>query len=366
MKKHARTFLKTIIIFFIMVLGVYYIFLTYIHPPAVDYSGMSSKVDQAIDQVLVSFGASNDNIIKVFKEEKKLDQASWIQTTKEIRIAETIDLSEVGKTLKKAIEAQGARIITLKVNAEANTLTLKAGVKNIILEVLVLHRKTTLPKYRAAILIDDLGYDLQEVTQLLALQEPLTFAILPGERYSKVIAEKVTKAGYEVILHQPMEPLDYPKTNPGKRAILMKMTSAEVRVMMLKNINDIPFVAGVNNHMGSKLTENEPKMREIVSILKEYNLFFVDSRTSGKSVAYKTAKKMGLRTTYNQVFLDNKKDLEYIKKQLDLVAKIAVKKGRVVAIGHCGRKETLLALQEKLPEFKKLGITIVPVSQLVE
>ncbi len=355
-----------IIILFMLGLGVYYIFLTYIHPPAVDYSEMSSKVDQAIDQVLVSLGASNDNIMKVFKEEKKIDQTTWIQTTKEIRIAETIDLSEAGKALQKAIEAQGARVITLTVNAAANTLSLKAGVKNIILEILVLRRQASLPKYRAAILIDDLGYDLQVAIQLIALQEPLTFAILPGERYSKIIAEKVTKTGYEVLLHQPMEPLDYPKNNPGKRAILINMTSAQVKAMLLKNISDIPFVVGVNNHMGSKVTENEPKMQEVMDILKEHNLFFVDSRTSNKSVAYKTAKKMGLRAAYNQVFLDNENNLEYIKKQLDLAAKIAMKNGRVVAIGHCERKETLLALQEKLPEFKKMGIIIVPVSQLVE
>ncbi len=245
-------------------------------------------------------------------------------------------------------------------------MNLKAGVKNIILEILILRRQVTLPKYRAAILIDDLGYDLQVATRLIALQEPLTFAILPGERYSKIIAEKVTQAGYEVLLHQPMEPLDYPKNNPGKRAILMTMTSAEIKAMLLKNISDIPFAAGVNNHMGSKVTENEPKMREIMGVLKEHNLLFVDSRTSGKSVAYKIAKKMGLRAAYNQVFLDNESNLEYIKKQLDLVAKIAMKNGRVVAIGHCERKETLLALQEKLPEFKKMGIAIVPVSQLVE
>ncbi|MBI5554502.1 MAG: divergent polysaccharide deacetylase family protein [Elusimicrobia bacterium] len=366
MKKKAKAFLRSLIIVSIIGLGVYYVYLTYIRPPVVDYSGMSSKVDQAIDLVLVSFGATNDNIIKVFKEEKKLDQATWIQTTKEIRIAETIDLSEAGKALQKAIEAQGARIITLTVDAATNTLSLKAGVKNIILEILVLRRQSNLPKYRAAILIDDLGYDMQAVTRLLALREPLTFAILPGERYSKVIAEKVNKAGYEVILHQPMEPLGYPKEDPGKRAILMKMTSAAVKAMLLKNISDIPFVDGVNNHMGSKVTENELKMQEVMGVLKEYKLLFVDSRTSTKSVAYKTAKKMGLRIAYNQVFLDTEDNLGYIKKQLDLVAKIAVKNGRVVAIGHCERKETLLALQEKLPEFKKLGITIVPVSQLVE
>lgn len=366
MKQKAKAFLRTLIILSVIGLGAYYLYLTYINPPVVDYDGISNKVDQAVDQVLVSYGASNLNIIKVFREEKKLDQATWIQTTKEIRLAETIDLNEAGKALKKAIEAQGARVISLTVNPAEDTLNLKAGVKNIILEILVLHRKTAAPKYRAAILIDDLGYNLQVATQLIALQEPLTFAILPGERYTKAIAEQVTKAGFEVILHQPMEPLDYPKDNPGKRAILMKMTAAEVKAMLLKNIGDVPYADGVNNHMGSKVTENELKMQEIMGILKEQKLLFVDSRTSSKSVAYKTAKKTGVKATYNQIFIDNENNLEYIKKQLDLVAKIAMKNGRVVAIGHCERKETILALQEKLPEFKKLGIAIVPVSQLVE
>ncbi|MDD5258588.1 MAG: divergent polysaccharide deacetylase family protein [bacterium] len=366
MKKKAKAFLRALIILSILGLGVYYVYLTYINPPVVDYDGISNKVDQAIDQVLVSYGASNLNIIKVFKEEKELGKITWIQTTKEIRLAETIDLKEAGKALEEVIEDQGARVISLTLDPAESILNLKAGVKNIVMEILVLRRKSAAPKYRAAIIIDDLGYDLKVATQLMSLHEPLTFAVLPGERYSKAIAEQVTKAGYEVFLHQPMEPLGYPKDNPGKRAILLTMTATEVKAMLLKNISDVPFANGVNNHMGSKLTENGPKMQEIMNILKEQKLLFVDSRTSAKSVAYQTAKKIGLKTAYNQVFLDNENDLDYIKKQLDLVAKIAMKNGQVVAIGHCQRKETILALQEKLPEFRKLGIAIVPVSQLVE
>ena len=366
MKKKAKALLRALIILSIIGLGIYYLYLTYVNPPVMDYDGISNKVDQAIDQVLVSYGASNLNIIKVFREEKKLNQATWVQTTKEIRLAETIDLNEAGTALKKAIEAQGAKVISLTVNPVDNTLSLKAGVKNIVLEILVLRRKAAGPKYRAAIIIDDLGYDRQVVSQLMALQEALTFAVLPGERYSKIIAEQVTRAGFEVILHQPMEPLGYPKINVGKRAILMAMDKQQIREMLEKNILDVPYINGVNNHMGSRITEDTEKTQEIMNILKEHNLFFVDSQTSPKSVAYKTAKKTGLKAAYNQVFLDNQDDLGYIKKQLDQVAELSLKNKKVVAIGHGTRKEILAALQEKLPEFRKKGITIVPVSQLVE
>ncbi len=366
MKKAAKSFLRALIVLSILGLGAYYVYLTYINPPTVDYDGISNKVDQAINQVLVSYGASNLNIIKVFKEEKKLAKITWIQTTKEIRLAETIDLKEAGKALKKAVEDQGARVISLTLDPAGNMLNLKAGIKNIVLEILILRRQSAAPKYRAAIIIDDLGYSRQAVSRLLALQAPLTFAIMPGERYSKIIAEQVTKAGYEVILHQPMEPMDYPRINMGKRAILMKMGKQQIREMLEKNIRDVPYINGVNNHMGSRLTEDAEKMQEIMNILKEHHLFFVDSKTSQKSVAYQTAKKTGIKSAYNQVFLDNQDDLGYIKKQLDTLAALAIKNKKAIAIGHGERKEILAALQEKLPEFKKLGIAIVPVSQLVE
>lgn len=366
MKKKAKAFLKSLIILSVLGLGVYYVYLTYINPPVVDYDRISNKVDQAIDQVLVSYGASNLNIIKVFKEEKALAKITWIQTTKEIRLAETIDLSEAGKALKKAIEDEGARVILMTLNSAENTLILKAGIKNVVLEILILRRKSAAPKYRAAIIIDDLGYERKVVGPLLALQEQLTFAIMPGERYSKIIAEQVAKAGCEVILHQPMEPVGYPGINVGKRAILMKMDAQQIRQMLEKNISDVPYLNGVNNHMGSRLTEDAGKMQEVISILKKHHLFFIDSKTSTKSLAYQTAKKAGIKSASNQVFLDNHDDLEYIKKQLDIVAALAVKNKKVIAIGHCTRKEILTALREKLPEFKKIGIAIVPVSQLVE
>jgi uncharacterized protein len=366
MSQNGRKFITRVVFLFVLGLAAYYFYLTYVNPPVLDYTSMGNKLDQALDQVLVSRGIANKDIVKVYREEKKLNSLTWIQTTKSIRLSRDVELQQLAGDLAKAVTANGARVLSLVVAEDGNALTLKAGIRDIILESLFLKRKELLKKYRAAIVIDDLGYDKKVAQELIALKEPLTFSILPGERYSREIANLVTQAGYEVLLHQPMEPLDYPKDNPGKRAILMNMSPQQVRAMMVKNISDVPYVDGVNNHMGSRVTEDETKMGEVLAVVKEHKLFFVDSRTSTKSVAYKTARKMGVRASYNMVFLDNENNVDYVKKQLDKAVAIALKNGKVVAIGHCERKETLAALREKLPEFLKLGIEIVPVSQLVE
>ena len=366
MSQKSRKFIFRVVFLFVLGLAAYYFYLTYVNPPVLDYTAMGNKLDQALDQVLVSRGITNKDIIKVYREEKKFNNLVWIETTKSIRLTRDVELKQLAGDLNKAVNENGAKVISLVVAEDGKALTLKAGVRKIILESLFLKQKELVKKYRAAIIIDDLGYDKKVAQELISLKVPLTFSILPGEHYTREIANLVTQAGYEVLLHQPMEPLDYPKDTPGKRAIMMNMNPQQVKAMLIKNIGDVPYADGINNHMGSKVTEDETKMSEILAVVKEHHLFFVDSRTSMKSVAYKTARKMGVKTSYNMVFLDNENNQDYIKKQLDKAAEIALKTGKVVAIGHCERKETLASLREKLPEFLKLGIEIVPVSQLVE
>lgn len=367
MAQKRGSFVSRLIILFIMGIAAYYFYLTYINPPAVDYGTIANKLDQAINQVLVSQGIGTSDIVKNLHEEKKDKNVKWIQTTKEIHLTKVIDLKELGSVLRKIIEDNGVTVVSYDLSEDKNSLSIKAGVKNVILERLFIRlEKAAVSKYRAAIIIDDVGYDRKIVQSLLELNEPLTFAIMPAERYSRQIDEDISKAGQEIILHQPMEPLGYPKVDPGKRAILVKMNRQQIKDMLRKNFTEVAHMVGVNNHMGSRATENEAVMREILNVLKERSFFFVDSRTSTKSLAYKMAKKMGLRAGYNQVFLDNEDNQQYMEKQLDQAAEIARKNGRVIAIGHAERKHILAALRKKLPEYKKLGIEIVPVSQIVE
>ncbi|MBU1487712.1 divergent polysaccharide deacetylase family protein [bacterium] len=224
-------------------------------------------------------------------------------------------------------------------------------------------------KARIAIIIDDFGQNFGEREKaLLRLGYPLTFSILPKLPYSERIAKEAHSKGLDVMLHLPMEPHGYPGPgkNPGKGAIFTNMSSLEIVRGLKESISSIPYLSGINNHMGSKATEDERVMSVILDEAEKNNLFFVDSATSQNSVAHYLAVKKGLRTGERQVFLDNEDDKEYIKGQLRLLAKEAEKDGYAIAIGHVQRKWTSVALAEMLPLMKKEGIKVVPVSEVVD
>jgi len=169
------------------------------------------------------------------------------------------------------------------------------------------------------------------------------------------------------MLHLPMEPKGYPgpDKDPGKGAILMDTPPGEIAKIIAQDLSDIPYVQGVNNHTGSRLTEDREMMNLILKELNKRNLFFVDSKTSDKSVAYREAKRLGLKCGERDVFLDNEIDLDYIKGQIRLLAKIALKEGQAIGIGH-PHSLTVRAIKETIPELKNQGIEFVLVSELLE
>jgi polysaccharide deacetylase 2 family uncharacterized protein YibQ len=118
-------------------------------------------------------------------------------------------------------------------------------------------------------------------------------------------------------------------------------------------------LVGINNHMGSAFTESEPKMTLVLEWVKKKGLYFLDSRTSGRSVVCKVAKHVGVPCLANETFLDNKDDVKDIESQLDLVLKLALNEGQTIAIGHYRRKFLVQALANKLPEFKARGVEVV-------
>jgi polysaccharide deacetylase 2 family uncharacterized protein YibQ len=217
---------------------------------------------------------------------------------------------------------------------------------------------------KVAIVIDDLGHSLDIAEKLMRLDAPIAFSILPGRRYSKLIASQANKSNHEVMLHLPMEPKNYPGENPGLGALISKMNSDELENQLIKNLDAIPFITGTNNHMGSKLTENDEIMQLVMSKIKKRNLFFLDSRTSPNTVAYKIAREYGIKAAKRNIFLDNEDDLDLISQQIIKLGDAAIKKGSAIGIGHPG-KNTLIALQNTLPKLKERGIKIVPISQLV-
>lgn len=215
---------------------------------------------------------------------------------------------------------------------------------------------------RLAIIIDDLGGGVAGTSELMQVRAPLTVAIMPGGRYAAQEARTAAEAGFAVILHQPMEPLDSSK-NPGPGAITMGMTDAQIRATLDQNLKKVPGVIGVNNHMGSKVTEDSKAIETILRDVFSRGLFFIDSRTSSNSVVAKVASSMGARVLENSTFLDGVNTEDYVIEQIRSAAKKARSKGSAVAIGHV-RPATVRAIQRMLPELAASGISLVTVDKL--
>ncbi len=221
------------------------------------------------------------------------------------------------------------------------------------------------PSPRAAIIIDDLGQDWKAAEELLAMEAELTFAILPHLPHSRRIAEEAHRRGREVLLHLPMEPRDPVANNPGPGALLSDMDRDVFRETLRKALDSVPHIVGVNNHMGSKLTEVGWAMELVIDTLKERRLFWVDSMTSPQSLGYVMAKKLGIGAARRRFFLDNDPSEEAIRETLERFADWTVRKGKAIAIGHPHRA-TRSALRAALPGIKAREIRIVPVSRLLE
>lgn len=219
---------------------------------------------------------------------------------------------------------------------------------------------------RIAILIDDIGYDLSPLNELLKIDASLTFAILPHYAHSVDAANILHKAKREILLHLPMEPHTFPDEDPGMGALLLGMSDQQIKDEVDRDINAIPHLSGVNNHMGSKFMEDETKVDIVFRQIKKRNLFFVDSRTTPLTRGPKIARKLGLRFISRKVFIDNDNDYMAIFRNLTtrIDSEFDPESEAVVMIGHPHMK-TIQALKEAIPVLKARGIDIVPVSALV-
>jgi len=218
---------------------------------------------------------------------------------------------------------------------------------------------------RVAIILDDVGlHPTTKLDPVLELSFPITFAVLPYLPHTRDNAIHFHQNRYEVMLHMPMEPTNYPKANPGEGAILRNMSEAEITDAVSRAISDIPFVSGVNNHMGSRITANRTMMLPILREVRVRGLYFVDSRTSPRTVAYNLSRELDLRSAKRDVFIDPEPSYEVAKRQIDEIRKVARAQGYAIAIGH-PYPTTLRALAEEMPLMDREGFDFVFASSLV-
>jgi polysaccharide deacetylase 2 family uncharacterized protein YibQ len=222
---------------------------------------------------------------------------------------------------------------------------------------------TSAPLRKVAIIVDDIGGNLNAVKELLEINADLTFALLPFQAHTREAAEMFHKANKETLLHLPMEPVSYPREKPGEGALFTDMNDEELVLQLKKNIADVPYISGVNNHMGSKFMTDEKKLILIFNELKKKKLFFVDSRTSNDTKAYAAAKKTGLQIAERKIFIDNNRDYNKIYANLINITKDNDVSPRII-IGH-PYPETIRALKEATKVLHDKGVSIVPVSEIV-
>jgi polysaccharide deacetylase 2 family uncharacterized protein YibQ len=227
-------------------------------------------------------------------------------------------------------------------------------------------KSTTPAKHRplVAIIIDDLGYDKKIAIKFSKLNAMLTFSILPHSPYQKIIAHLSREKGFDIMLHLPMEPVEYPDVNPGPGTLLISMTPDQLTRQLENDLDAVPFIKGVNNHMGSKMTAASSQMYQIFTILKKRGLYFVDSRTTVETLCKPSARLFQIPFAQRDVFLDHVVTVDFIRKQLNELVRIAQHNGYAVGIGH-PHSLTYQVLREMLPELQK-KVRLVPASEIVD
>lgn len=220
-------------------------------------------------------------------------------------------------------------------------------------------------KARIAIIIDDMGMAREYTRNVIDLDAPLTLAFLPYANNLLEFTEPAKRKGHQLIIHVPMEPMNS-KLNLGPAGLTTSLDKDE----FLRRLDEEIFTSfegyvGINNHMGSRLTQDIKAMNWLMPVLKEKGLLFVDSKTIHTSVAAQTAHKYGVEYAERDVFLDHNEDLESVVKALMRLEELAKQNGVAIAIGH-PKKNTIKALELWMPSLAERGLELVPVSDLVQ
>jgi len=215
-----------------------------------------------------------------------------------------------------------------------------------------------------ALVLDDNGYNLEQSQTFIALPFPLTLSVLPSLKYSRQVAQEAIAQGKEVILHCPMESYEGNQwLGPG--AIFVSMSEEEIKKQVEADLYDVPGATGVNNHMGTRATEDARVMRAFLSYLKERGLYFLDSKVTAGSKASQIGRELKATVLENDLFLDHDPDPQAIRENMKRLGEIARKKGVAIGIAHVYTRNLLPLLKEQGEDWKKEGLRMVRLSEVI-
>lgn len=216
------------------------------------------------------------------------------------------------------------------------------------------------------LVIDDAGLALAETQQFLDIPVPMTIAVLPHQKQTREVCAAISRSkDKEIILHQPMEAYDKTK-NPGKGAIFSTTRPADVSAILAQNLNSVRGAVGINNHMGSRVTENQELIRQVLKYCKANGLFFLDSKTAYNSQVPRIALQEHMHMEERHIFLDIQHDRDYIRKMWSSSVAHAREDGYTIVIGHIWSKETAAAIRDSYQTLLNQGYTFHKLSELYE
>lgn len=358
----------------------------------------SIEAQRLVDNILLQKDnwqlIENDHGKKNVEVEESGAKVQINQRNLAVGVPNSTSVTGAGEWLKNKVEAAGLSYISGRMTKYKNWdafraevgISVKAGsgTKSFVTDTIIFFHNGNLKKKdkdvkdlpeepaeearqyegKIAIIIDDCGADMTAVRTLLNTGLPFSYAILPNKEYSSDVLEMVKSKGRVPLLHLPMEPLSRSAMSEGNRTVMTSSSASAQQALVRKHLDSLPGVVGVNNHQGSKATADKATMKAVLQVLKKEKLFFVDSRTNSASVARDMSKQMGVPTARNDIFLDNSSNVEDIRKQIYKAFAMAEKNGSAIAICHA-RPNTAKCWKTYAEEFKKTGITFVPVNKLL-
>jgi polysaccharide deacetylase 2 family uncharacterized protein YibQ len=220
------------------------------------------------------------------------------------------------------------------------------------------------PRARIAVVIDDVGYNLEDLDAFLDLSAPITLSVLPNLPHTEESARRIAAAGKELLLHLPMEAEN--GNDPGPGAILTSQGDEQIRSLLEASFAQFPQAAGMNNHMGSRATADRRVMNLVMETLKSNGRFFLDSRTTTETVGPQTARAYSVPYLERDIFLDNEPEAAEIRRALEDGVDLARSKGSAILIGHVRNPQIVEVIGALSTELDRSGVELVFLSDLLE
>ena len=358
---------------FLVCVGIIVGVILYVHhkKPLPPFLERAQEVEQLVLAQLSRMEIPQQAIQKR-REEMRKGERVWASTRWEITLPSGVDAGKVTSQLVEGIGEIPPGVTLAASKTQDGTAAVAVKVDDLLTLYLIFRPPVFAPpkplpfRPRIAIVVDDLGLDKQVVEELLRLEAPLTFSVLPFQPHSRRIAQVAHAQGKEIILHLPMEPRGFPLKDPGEGGLFVTMgETKELTRQLKKDLDAVPYISGANNHMGSRFMEHEAVVRVVLRELKKRGLFFLDSGTTDRSMGYKLARELSLKTGKRDVFLDNETGPKDMEAQLNQLMKIARLRGKAIGIGH-PYPTTVAALKGMIAKIQKAGIKIVPLSQVLD